>query len=216
MKIENTNLEAVRVILLSESSPCLPQCWRRKWLEKETEHINLHSDVQVKRFSNFLPSHTAQYCGPPGVELFGLQFSKEKKKHCRVHNWFWNQFCVLFLVISYRKCPTQNVFSCVHCLGVWWETSYKGIATGVTLASTVPQQLLDAVLRRKISLGGKTQWFFVCNTIKLSQLPKTPVLPIAHLSFLSVALGHTTDVVPRLEKRMLLLDWQPNAGSVCS
>lgn len=41
--------------------------------------------------------------------------------------------------------------------------------------------------------------FFVCNTIKHSQLPKTPVLPIVHLSFLSVALGHTTDVVPRLE-----------------
>lgn len=46
---------------------------------------------------------------------------------------------------------------------------------------------------------------FLCVLSQNSQLSKTPVLLILHLLFLSVALGHATDVVPRLEESMLLL-----------
>lgn len=42
---------------------------------------------------------------------------------------------------------------------------------------------------------------FVCGIIKLL---KTPVLLIVHLSFLSVVLGHTTDIVPGLEEHVLI------------
>lgn len=52
MEMEDTNLEAVRAILLAESSPSLLRCWSRKWLDKGSVHVNLHSGVQVKGFSS--------------------------------------------------------------------------------------------------------------------------------------------------------------------
>lgn len=164
MEVENTNLEPVRGILLHGSSLSLPL-----WLGESGWKRTLSTDSNVPRFPHFWPSHVAQYHGPSGLELFGLHSWKQIKYKCRVHNWFWNQFSVLFLVIGYRKCPTQSVFSQVWC----WVCGGKRHTQGLPRVSPRVPLSHSSCLGRKSSLNGKTQWFFVCNTTKLSQLPQS-------------------------------------------
>lgn len=131
---------------------------RRKWQEEDAEQR-----FKCPKFPHFWPAHVAQHCGPPGLELFGLYSQKQLKHKCRVHNWFWNQFSVLFLVVGSRKCPSQ----------VWcWVCGGKRRAQGLPRVSPQLPLSHSSCWRRKSSLSEKTQWFFLC--VILQNSPNSP------------------------------------------
>lgn len=123
-----------------------------------------------------------------------------------MHNWFWNQFSVLFRVISCRKCPAQNVFSCVHC----WVCDGKHQTQGLPWVSRwihCPTTAFWCSPEKNV----KSQWEnLMCNVIKLSPLPQAPVLLRVHVSFLSDA-----PLTLYLGWKNVCWSWT-NTGSVCA